>query len=132
LTNSSPDPLAEPRPEPPARLTLTSGDLVLLDPKDPDEDPVVPLVVVSNRPVELPHGVVYVLRDDLPFVEELQPIFRPPGASDDFTAWYEAERELYESHGLVYGENNELDLLVRLLSERGLWHRRAPRCLFLV
>jgi hypothetical protein len=114
------------------RMTLTSGDLVLLDPKDPDEDPVVPLVVVSSRPVDLPHGVVYVLRDDLPLVEELQPIFKAPAAADDFNAWYEHERELYEAHGLVYGENNELDLLVRLLNERGLWYRRAPRCLFLI
>jgi len=125
MTDTSPEPLTER-----TRVTLTSGDLVLLDPQSPDEDPVVPLVVVSGRPVDLPHGVVYVLRDDLPLVEELQPVFSTPG--DDFNAWYEGERELYESHGLVYGENNELDLLVRLLSERGLWHRRAPRCLFLV
>jgi hypothetical protein len=125
MTDASPEPLTER-----TRMTLTSGDLVLLDPQNPDEDPVVPLVVVSGRPVDLPHGVVYVLRDDLPLVEELQPIFRAPGA--DFNAWYEHERELYEAHGLVYGENNELDLLDRLLTERGLWHRRAPRCLFLV
>ena len=57
------------------------------------------------------------LRDDLPLVEELQAVFRAPG--DDFNAWYEHERELYESHGLVYGENDELDLLVRLLRDRG-------------
>ncbi len=112
------------------RVTLTSGDLVLLDPKDPDEDPVVPLVVVSGRPVELPHGVIYVLRDDLPLVEELQPLFR--GHGDDFNAWYEQERGLYETHGLTYGEHDEIDLLVKLLEERGLWHRRAPRVLFLV
>lgn len=126
MTDTSPDHLSEPR----TRVTLTSGDLVLLDPQNPDEDPVVPLVVVNGRPVDLPHGVVYVLRDDLPLVEELQPIFCATG--NDFNAWYEQERELYESHGLVYGENDELDLLVRLLTERGLWHRRAPRCLFLV
>ena len=126
MTGAAPEPLAGPR----ERVTLTSGDLFLLDPESPDEDPVVPLVVVSSRPVALPHGVVYVLRDDLPLVEELQAVFRAPG--DDFNAWYEHERELYESHGLVYGENDELDLLVRLLRDRGLWHRRAPRCLFLV
>lgn len=125
MMDASPEPLTER-----TRVTLTSGDLVLLDPQNPEEDPVVPLVVVSGRPVDLPHGVIYVLRDDLPLVEELQPIFRTPGA--DFNAWYEHERDLYESHGLVYGENNELDLLDRLLTERGLWHRRAPRCLFLV
>ncbi len=125
MTDSSPEPISER-----SRMTLTSGDLVLIDPQAPDEDPVVPLVVVSGRPVDLPHGVVYVLREDLPLVQELQPIFKAPGS--DFNAWYEHERELYESHGLVYGENDELDLLVRLLSERGLWHRRAPRCLFLV
>lgn len=125
MTDSSPEPISER-----SRMTLTSGDLVLIDPQAPDEDPVVPLVVVSGRPVDLPHGVVYVLREDLPLVQDLQPIFKAPGI--DFNAWYEHERELYESHGLVYGENTELDLLVRLLSERGLWHRRAPRCLFLV
>jgi hypothetical protein len=125
MTDTSPEPLTER-----TRMTLTSGDLVLLDPQDPDEDPVVPLVVVSNHPVELPHGVIYILRDDLPVVDELQPIFTIPGG--DFNAWYERERELYESHGLVYGENDELDLLDRLLTERGIWHRRAPRCLFLV
>ena len=125
MMDASPEPLTER-----TRVTLTSGDLVLLDPQNPEEDPVVPLIVVSGRPVDLPHGVIYVLRDDLPLVEELQPIFRTPGA--DFNAWYEHERDLYESHGLVYGENNELDLLDRLLTERGLWHRRAPRCLFLV
>lgn len=131
MTEPASGPVAEPAPRPsPERVTLTSGDLVLLDPKDPEEDPIVPLVVVSGHPVELPHGVVYVLRDDLPLVEELQPIFSAPG--NDFNAWYEHERELYESHGLVYGENDELDLLDRLLNERGLWHRRAPRCLFLV
>jgi len=126
MTDSSPESLAEPR----TRMTLTSGDLVLLDPQSPEEDPVVPLIVVSGRPVDLPHGVLYVLRDELPLVEELQSIFRAPG--DDFNAWYEQERELYEAHGLVYGENDELDLLDRLLNERGLWHRRAPKCLFLV
>jgi len=117
-------------PEPQTRMTLTSGDLVLLDPHNPDEDPVVPLVVVSGRPVELPHGVVYVLRDDLPLVEELQSLFSAPGS--DFNAWYEEERGRYESHGLTYGEHDELDLLVKLLEERGLWHRRAPRVLFVV
>jgi len=126
MMDFSPEPLAQEQP----RVTLTSGDLVLLDPKDPDEDPVVPLVVVSHHPVELPHGVIYVLRDDLPLVEEFQQVFRAP--SSDFNAWYETERELYESHGLVYGENDELDLLDRLLTERGIWHRRAPRCLFLI
>ncbi len=125
MMDTSPESLTER-----TRMTLTSGDLVLLDPQNPDEDPVVPLVVVSGRPVDLPHGVIYVLRDDLPLVEELQPVFRGP--ESDFNAWYEHERELYEAHGLVYGENNELDLLDRLLTERGLWHRRAPRCLFLV
>ncbi len=117
-------------PEPRTRMTLTSGDLVLLDPQNPDEDPVVPLIVVSSHPVELPHGVVYVLRDDLPQIDELRAFFQAPG--DDFNAWYEAERGLYESYGLNYGEHDELDLLVKLLDERGLWHRRAPRVLFLV
>ncbi|KAF5058917.1 hypothetical protein DSECCO2_341530 [anaerobic digester metagenome] len=126
MTGSAPELHKEPR----TRMTLTSGDLVLLDPHNPDEDPVVPLVVVNSRPVDLPHGVVYVLRDDLPLVEELRAFFRAPG--DDFNSWYEAERELYESHGLTYGEHDELDLLVTLLEERGLWHRRAPRVLFLI
>ncbi len=117
-------------PEPRTRMTLTSGDLVLLDPKNPDEDPVIPLVVVSNHPVELPHGIVYVLRDDVPLIDELRGFFTAPG--DDFNSWYEAERELYETHGLTYGEHDELDLLVMLLEERGIWHRRAPRVLFLV
>ncbi|NLX48658.1 MAG: hypothetical protein GXY82_02045 [Methanospirillum sp.] len=115
---------------PRTHMTLTSGNLALLDPKNPEDDPVVPLVVVSGRPVDLPHGVVYVLREDLPLVEELQHVFRVPDA--DFNTWYDLERELYEAHGLVYGENDELDLLVRLLEERGLWHCRAPRYLFLV
>ena len=69
MTGTAPEPLAGLR----ERVTLTSGDLFLLDPESSDEDPVVPLVVVSSRPVALPHGVVYVLRDDLPLVEE------PPG-----------------------------------------------------
>ena len=56
---------------PRTHMTLTSGNLALLDPKNPEDDPVVPLVVVSGRPVDLPHGVVYVLREDLPLVEEL-------------------------------------------------------------
>lgn len=126
MTDNTPESLSEPR----TRVTLTSGDLVLLDPQNPDDDPIVPLVVVSSQPVALPHGVIYVLRDDLPLIEELQPVFRAPGS--DFNTWYEQERELYEAHGLVYGENDELDLLTRLLTERGVWHRRAPRCLFLV
>ena len=126
MTDAAPESPTKPR----ERVSLTSGDLFLLDPENTEEDPVVPLVVVSSQPVALPHGVIYVLRDDLPLVEELQPVFRAPGS--DFNAWYEHERELYESHGLVYGENDELDLLVRLLRDRGIWHRRAPRCLFLV
>ena len=113
------------------RVTLTSGDLVLLDPQDPDEDPVVPLVVVSGRPVDLPHGVIYVLRDDLPLVEELQPVFRAPGERLQRLVRARA-RSSTSRTGSSTARTTSSTSSIRLLTERGLWHRRAPRCLFLV